>query len=295
MATVDERALAGAGQDRARASAERSGMVVPRVFSTEGVSPYDQVDWDLRTAEIKDERGRVIFQQIDCEVPKGWSQLATNVVASKYFYGEINTPERETSVRQLVDRVTRTHRRLGARGRLLRHGRGRRAVLRRAHGALPEPVRLVQLARLVQRGAVPPLRAGGRGEQLAVGRGDPVGGQGDERLPVSAGLGLLHPERLGRHARHHAPGHRRGDALQVRLGDRAPTSRRCARARRSSPAAAVRPARSASCGSMTRSPASSSRAARRAAPPRCRRSRSGTPTSSSSSSARRRKRGRPRR
>ena len=71
MATVDERALAGAGQDRARASAERSGMVVPRVFSTEGVSPYDQVDWDLRTAEIKDERGRVIFEQADCEVPKG--------------------------------------------------------------------------------------------------------------------------------------------------------------------------------------------------------------------------------
>ena len=83
-------------------------MVVPRVFSTEGVSPYDQVDWDLRTAEIKDERGRVIFQQTDCEIPKAWSQLATNVVASKYFYGEINTPERETSVRQLVDRVTRT-------------------------------------------------------------------------------------------------------------------------------------------------------------------------------------------
>src|SRR5919112_164482 len=89
MATVDERALAGAGQDRARASAERSGMVVPRVFSTEGVSPYDQVHWDLRAAEIKDERGRVIFQQIDCEVPKGWSQLATNVVSSKYFYGDV--------------------------------------------------------------------------------------------------------------------------------------------------------------------------------------------------------------
>ena len=96
MATVDERALAGAGQDRARASAERSGMVVPRVFSTEGVSPYDQVDWDLRTAEIKDESGELIFEQTDCEVPTVWSQLATNVVGSKYFYGEIDTPERET-------------------------------------------------------------------------------------------------------------------------------------------------------------------------------------------------------
>jgi ribonucleoside-diphosphate reductase alpha chain len=83
-------------------------MAVPRVFSSEGVSPFDQVDWELRTAEIKDERGRVIFQQTGCELPRTWSQLATNVVVSKYFYGEINTPERETSVRQLVDRVTRT-------------------------------------------------------------------------------------------------------------------------------------------------------------------------------------------
>jgi ribonucleoside-diphosphate reductase alpha chain len=83
-------------------------MAVPRVFSTEGISPFDQVEWETRTAEIKDERGRVIFQQNQCEIPRGWSLLATNVVASKYFYGEINTPERETSVRQLVDRVTRT-------------------------------------------------------------------------------------------------------------------------------------------------------------------------------------------
>jgi ribonucleoside-diphosphate reductase alpha chain len=83
-------------------------MVVPRVFSTEGVSPFDQVEWELRTAEIKDEKGQVIFQQVDCQVPKTWSQLATNVVASKYFYGELNTSERESGVRQLIDRVTRT-------------------------------------------------------------------------------------------------------------------------------------------------------------------------------------------
>jgi ribonucleoside-diphosphate reductase alpha chain len=90
-------------------------MVVPRVFSTEGISPFDQIDWDLRTAEIKDERGRAIFQQVDCEIPRGWSQLATNVVASKYFYGDVasgnGSPaegKREYSVRQLVDRVTRT-------------------------------------------------------------------------------------------------------------------------------------------------------------------------------------------
>ncbi len=106
MATVDERTATSAGTTRGTQG--RSGMSVPRVFSTEGVNPFDQVDWELRTAEIKDERGRVLFQQTGCEIPKSWSQLATNVVVSKYFYGEINTPERETSVRQLVDRVTRT-------------------------------------------------------------------------------------------------------------------------------------------------------------------------------------------
>ena len=105
MATVSERSVAGVGAGRSTAT---RGMTVPRVFSTEGVSPYDQVEWDLRTAGIKDERGKVIFEQTNCEVPKTWSQLATNVVVSKYFYGEINTPERETSVRDLVDRVTRT-------------------------------------------------------------------------------------------------------------------------------------------------------------------------------------------
>ncbi|MHC5539051.1 vitamin B12-dependent ribonucleotide reductase, partial [Singulisphaera rosea] len=106
MATVDERTTKGTSESRTGQG--RSGMAVPRVFSTEGVNPFDLVDWDLRTAEIKDERGRVLFQQTGCEIPKSWSQLATNVVVSKYFYGEVNTPERETSVRQLVDRVSRT-------------------------------------------------------------------------------------------------------------------------------------------------------------------------------------------
>ncbi|MFI5456104.1 MAG: vitamin B12-dependent ribonucleotide reductase [Isosphaerales bacterium] len=90
-------------------------MEVPRVFSTEGSSPFDQVEWEQRTAEIKDERGRVIFQQTDCEFPRDWSQLATNVVASKYFYGDVasgngspSAAKREFSVRQLIDRVTTT-------------------------------------------------------------------------------------------------------------------------------------------------------------------------------------------
>ena len=68
------------GRDRGRGP---RGMEIPRVFSTEGSSPFDQVDWELRTAEIKDERGRVIFQQTDCEIPRAWSQLATNVVVEQ--------------------------------------------------------------------------------------------------------------------------------------------------------------------------------------------------------------------
>lgn len=107
MATVGERTLA-TPLDEQRKTSSRRGMTIPRVFSKDGVSPYDEVEWDYRSAEIKDDRGRVIFQQTNCEIPKSWSQLATNVVVSKYFYGEINTPERETSVRQLVDRVART-------------------------------------------------------------------------------------------------------------------------------------------------------------------------------------------
>ena len=108
MATVEERASTTSAASGSRITPTPAGMVIPRVFSTEGVCPFDELEWDLRTAEIKDERGRVIFQQTGCEVPRFRTQLATNVVASKYFYGEINTPERETSVRQLVYRVTRT-------------------------------------------------------------------------------------------------------------------------------------------------------------------------------------------
>ncbi|HET6324898.1 MAG TPA: vitamin B12-dependent ribonucleotide reductase [Planctomycetaceae bacterium] len=70
--------------------------------------PFDTVSWELRTAQIKDESGDVLFEQTDCEMPETWSALATNVVVSKYFYGEPGTPEREHSVRQLVHRVART-------------------------------------------------------------------------------------------------------------------------------------------------------------------------------------------
>lgn len=79
-----------------------------RVFSTPGMNPFDQVEWESRTAEITDDSGKVIFRQENVQVPKSWSLLATKVVVSKYFYGEQNLGERETSVRQLLHRICRT-------------------------------------------------------------------------------------------------------------------------------------------------------------------------------------------
>jgi ribonucleoside-diphosphate reductase alpha chain len=81
---------------------------VSRVFSSASTSPFEQVTWERRRAVITDEKGEEIFAQDDVEVPSTWSMLATNVVASKYFYGEQGTPERENSVRQLIHRVART-------------------------------------------------------------------------------------------------------------------------------------------------------------------------------------------
>jgi ribonucleoside-diphosphate reductase alpha chain len=91
----------------ARSSA-RPTLRIERVFSDARVKPFEQVEWDQRTAEITDDAGKVIFKQEHVEVPKNWSLLATKVVVSKYFYGEQHTPERETSVRQLIHRVSRT-------------------------------------------------------------------------------------------------------------------------------------------------------------------------------------------
>jgi len=84
------------------------GLSFRRFFTKPGVSPYNEVDWDLRLAQITDAQGNVIFEQKDVEVPKDWSMTATNIVASKYLHGKIGTPERETGVRQLVSRVAET-------------------------------------------------------------------------------------------------------------------------------------------------------------------------------------------
>src|SRR5450432_323563 len=89
-------------------AAARKSLPVQRVFSDAKVKPFDQIEWEKRTAEITDDSNKVIFKQENVEVPKSWSVLATKVVVSKYFYGEQNTPERETSVKQLIHRIART-------------------------------------------------------------------------------------------------------------------------------------------------------------------------------------------
>src|ERR1700722_3413602 len=91
--------------------ASLAGVAFPRYFTARlepGKSPYDEVQWETRTASIGNDKGAVIFEQRDIEVPVDWSQTATNIVASKYFHGKLGSPDRETSVAQLVQRVVDT-------------------------------------------------------------------------------------------------------------------------------------------------------------------------------------------
>ncbi|MCP4379786.1 MAG: vitamin B12-dependent ribonucleotide reductase, partial [bacterium] len=89
-------------------SASGKGLKVQQVFSTPGVHPFDEITWEKRSARISDDQGGTIFEQTDIEIPEDWSQLATTVVVSKYFCGKNGTPQREKSIRDLVNRVTRT-------------------------------------------------------------------------------------------------------------------------------------------------------------------------------------------
>src|SRR6202161_233052 len=94
----------------------QKGLTFTRRFSRDGVSPYNEVQWEKRTASITDTKGNSIFEQKDVEVPVDWSMTATNIVASKYLHGQTGSPERETGVRQLVGRVAETIRDWGIAG-----------------------------------------------------------------------------------------------------------------------------------------------------------------------------------
>jgi ribonucleoside-diphosphate reductase alpha chain len=98
---------------REDATSTSTPLGLTRHFTTPAVHPYDEIEWELRTANIASEGGGTVFEQKDIEIPASWSQLATNVVASKYFRGALGAPERERSVRQIIDRVAKTIRRWG--------------------------------------------------------------------------------------------------------------------------------------------------------------------------------------
>ncbi len=104
------------GMEMKEAARQVTGLEFQRHFTDRKVSPFDKVEWEQRTALIGNDKGQVIFRQENVEVPKSWSQTATNIVASKYFHGKPNAPEREKSVRQLISRVVDTIVRWGEEG-----------------------------------------------------------------------------------------------------------------------------------------------------------------------------------
>src|SRR5699024_11164833 len=84
----------------------RKGLKIKRVFTTEGIHPYDTLDWERRDVGMTNSRdGTVNFEQRGVELPASWTMTATQIVASKYFRGAMGTPEREWSLKQLIDRV----------------------------------------------------------------------------------------------------------------------------------------------------------------------------------------------
>jgi ribonucleoside-diphosphate reductase alpha chain len=85
-----------------------AGLEFQRFFTLPGIDPFDEITWEQRSAVIGNERGEVVFEQRDVEIPSFWSQQATNIVVSKYFRGQVGTPERERSVKQLIGRVVET-------------------------------------------------------------------------------------------------------------------------------------------------------------------------------------------
>jgi len=101
-------ASADASRAKVKGAVAAPGLGFPRFFTEAGVDPFDEVEWELRAAVIGNDRGEVVFEQRDVEFPRFWSQQATNIVVSKYFRGQLGSPEREHSVRQLIGRVVNT-------------------------------------------------------------------------------------------------------------------------------------------------------------------------------------------
>jgi ribonucleoside-diphosphate reductase alpha chain len=96
------------GRQSSRRSSHREKLSIPRFFTKNGVHPYDEIEWELRTASISNDKGQVLFEKQNIKAPKSWSQTAINIVASKYFHSRTDNATPESSVQQLVDRVVKT-------------------------------------------------------------------------------------------------------------------------------------------------------------------------------------------
>ena len=131
-------------------TAPGKALSIKRLFTTPGTHPFDTVEWELRDAHIG-HGDRVAFEQKNVEFPKSWSQNATNIVAQKYFRGQLGSPEREHSVKEMISRVAGTITGWGRAGRLLLKRRGRQRLQPRADPHPPAPDGRVQLAGVVQR------------------------------------------------------------------------------------------------------------------------------------------------
>ncbi len=228
MIDVSEQVLAEAPPQRRRRSTRaavarapksnggvsRKSLSIPRVFSDARINPYDQLEWERRTAEITDDAGKVVFKQEDVEVPKGWSMLATKVVVSKYFYGEQGTPERETSVRQLIFRICRTIADWGVQDGYFSKADGEvfcddlTWLCLNQYGAFNSPVWFnVGLFHEYHVG-----KSSSRGNWFY----DPKTGRADRgktQVPISPVQRLLHPIGGRQYGVHYAPRAKRGDAL----------------------------------------------------------------------------------
>jgi ribonucleoside-diphosphate reductase alpha chain len=113
---INLNATQAAPSTAARPAASRAtGLAFSRHFTRPGISPFDEITWELRDAIIQDYKGRTIFEQKSVEVPSDWSMTATNIVASKYLHGQVGTPERESGVRALITRVAESIRDWGLR------------------------------------------------------------------------------------------------------------------------------------------------------------------------------------
>ena len=193
-----------------------------RVFSDANVAPFDQIDWERRTAEITDDSGKVIFKQENIEVPKSWSALATKIAVSKYFYGDIangtdpHKGGRETSVRQLVHRVTRTIADWGIADGYFANRKEAEIfydeltwLCVNQHGAFNSPV-WFNVGLHHQYGIGKNAGEGNYFYNRATGQAERARTQ-----YVSARQRLFHPVGGRYDGRHHAPGHERGHALQI--------------------------------------------------------------------------------